>query len=73
MTKEESNWISARDRMPPLWKYVKVRAITYRWETFVAKKTLGGYWKYKSGMVGDVISQFDYWMPLPKPSKELND
>ncbi len=52
-------WIRATDKKPPLWKFVNVR--DWIGNTFVAKRTLFGTWKYKSGYRGYSINAFDYW------------
>ena len=65
---DKDEWISIKDKMPPLFTWVEMTDVFDRKRSIV-RRTLFGSWKYKSGYVGAFISETDYWKYI-KPKGE---
>mgnify|MGYP001619000677 CR=1 FL=1 len=68
-----SEWISCKDRLPPRWKWIKLKSTMLFGNDYDIAKRIGifspGTWKYQSSIEGLMISPNDCWMPLPEAPK----
>ena len=66
----KNKWIKCCDKLPPLWKWVAYYDQLNTNEVVVAKRTLMGYWKYKSGLDAGVVCGWEKWRPLKEDADE---
>jgi len=59
----EIDWIKCSLKLPSYWKYVEVYDRLYN-RKYIAKRNLLGFWKYRSGLLGDIITEYDMWRPI---------
>jgi hypothetical protein len=62
-------WISLRLQLPPLWKWVHVRAHSQEDFYYTAYRTIFGRWKFKSGFSGK-MDQHNVWRDIHTYSKK---